>query len=404
MSIAELEKRFQIVTPKDIDPKEPVLVIDDDPDLRIIVVHQLTKLNFTNISQANSGEDGLELARKIKFKFIFCDYEMQGMNGIEMLHELRENPKIERPPFILAMTDISKEKLMLAVESGVDAILAKPYPLSEVAIKLQTAFKAFYNPTNPEKAYELAKWLIRKNQYDEAAAVYDTLRSTAPQSARPLVGLARLAKEKGDFPHALHLLDEAENRNEHFVHLYTERADVKLKLGDPKSALTALRQAIYISPLNGWRYQTALELLMEQKEFENALELGAWALKNNVAFASLYHFLSQAAYRMGQHEQAVKFIRRALKREPENVVYLNQLGISLKELGNYEEAERIYNQAIKLVPGDRHALYNKAVLLMTQNDAIGAQKILKKLVLSHPDFEPGKAKLIECERLAKQAG
>jgi two-component system, chemotaxis family, chemotaxis protein CheY len=348
MSIAELEKRFQIVAPKDIDPKEPVLVIDDDPDLRIIVVHQLAKLNFSNISQANSGEDGLDLARKIKFKFVFCDYEMQGMNGIEMLHELRENPKLERPPFILAMTDVSKDKLMLAVESGVDAILAKPYPLSEVAIKLQTAFKTYHNPTNPEKAYELAKWLVRKNQYDEAVAVYETLKATSPQSARPLVGLARLAKDKGDFPLALQLLEDAELRNEHFVHLYCERADVKLKLGDPKAALTALRQAIYISPLNGWRYQTALELLMEQREFENVLELGSLAIKNNVAFANLYHFLSQA---------------------------------------------------IKIAPGDRHALYNKAVLLVIQNDPHAALKILKKLVLQHPEFEPAKNKLLECERM-----
>ena len=120
------------------------------------------------------------------------------MSGLELLGELREEITVNRVPFCLTMGNVSKNKIMLGIEHGVDEILVKPFTLGDILPKIKKAFKVFHNPKNPEKVYELAKQLLRNKSYDESEKVYQALHNAAPKTARPLVGLARLERMRGN--------------------------------------------------------------------------------------------------------------------------------------------------------------------------------------------------------------
>jgi len=329
---------------------------------------------------------------------------MPVMGGLDLLNELRERTDVERGPFLMTMDQVSKEKIMLAIENGVDDILAKPFTYADIVPKLRNAFKFFHNPKNPEKVYELAKSHLRNNQLNEAEKVYKALADAAPKAARPWVGLARIAVVKKDISAAYAMLMQAEQRNKNFVHAFALRAD--LLAGEKKwdEAFKAYKTAIELSPLNPMRYKAAADVLFQNNRYQEAVTLLEGALTHALEFKELYHYLSQAQFALKDYSKAAKYIRMALTTEPENVVFLNQLGISLKESQQFDEATKVYNQIIKLDPDNKAALYNKAILLNTKGETAEAIKLMERVAKKFPDFTIAAQKLAEFRKSGDNKG
>ncbi len=405
MTEINLAELFKFDSPANLNYKDPIIVIDDQQDLRLIVTHHLQKMTYSNIIHASSAMDALKMLKdQTKPVTILCDQEMPHMSGIELLSEIRENPSIPRGPFCLMMDQVNKEKVMLAVESGVEEMLVKPFTQGDIAPKLRNAYKVFNNPKNPERVYELAKSLLREKKLDESMKVYTILCQAAPKAARPSVGLARVAIEKKDFTQALKFLDEAEQKNSSYVHAYSVRADLLVKMQKWDEAVASYGKAIALSPLNPLRYIAASEVLFKVKRYSEAVSLLKLAVGHGLHFTALDHYMSQALFMLKDYAGSLKHVRTALSHEPENITYLNQYGICLKETGDLEEAQKTYNKVLKLDPEDTSALYNKAVMFNAKGEIQDAIKLLERLLKKHPDFKPGIAKLEEYKKNLAQKG
>lgn len=395
-----LSAKYKISAPKDLGAKDFVMVIEDQTDLRLIVVHQLQKQAMNTPKQAANGYEAVELikSQKLKIAAYICDMDMPVMSGLDLLAELRENTELDRAPFCLTMDNVSKEKLMLAVENGVDEILVKPFTLGDIVPKMRAAFNKFHNPANPERVYELAKTCFREQKFDLAEKIYKDLSIAAPKGARPEVGLARIEMQKKNTTKALEYLSAAETKNPNYVHLYVERAQLYASENQWDLAIAGFQKAIDLSPLNALRYKSAADLLFKVKRYEEAASLLEQALKHKLDYPDLYNVLSQAKFALKDYKQAQKYIRSALSSDPENVDYLNQLGICLKETNQADEAVKIYNQVIKNDPNNLSALYNKAVLMHAKGDKDEAIKLLERLLKKSPGFTPAKSKLDEYQK------
>jgi tetratricopeptide (TPR) repeat protein len=392
-----LATKYKIKVPAHIDFKETVLVIEDQTDMRLIIAHQLQKQSFSNVKQATNGYDAIEQMKihEIQSALFVCDMDMPVLGGIDFLTELRENPNLSVGPFCIAMDNVSKEKIMLAVESGADEILVKPFTLGDIFPKLKSAFAKFHNPNNPEKIYQLAKSRLKANDLALAEAIYTDLAKSAPKAARPVVGLARIESKKNNPQKALELLDQAKKKNENFVHTYHEKALVYTAMNDFDKAIENFKTAIKLSPLNAIRYRAAADVLFKVKRWQEAADLLESAIRANLEFPDLYNYLSQAKFAMKDYKSAQKYIKQALGADAENVAYLNQLGICLKETEQFDEATKVYNQVIKLDPDNAAALYNKSVLLHAKGETPEAIKLLERLLKKQPSFTQAATKLAE---------
>jgi tetratricopeptide (TPR) repeat protein len=400
MSDQSLADKFKIKTPKALEFKDRIMVVEPQQDLRLIVMHHLSKLSYKNVVHRANGYEAMEFMKEdpAPISAFIVNMTMPVMGGLEFLSELREQVDLKRSSFLLTMDHVSREKIMLAVESGVDEVLVKPFTYQDINPKLKNSFMKFNNPNNPEQVYELAKALIREENFDSAEKVYGELASHNKQSARPLVGIARIWERRGDQEKALSFLAEAEKRNNQFVHLYSERGKIQVKQGKWDEAISSFQKAIAMSPLNAFRYKEAADALFQVKKYDIAIDLLKKALANELEFPDLYHYLSQANFAVKEYKAAAKYIKTALNKDPDNITYLNQLGISLKELKMPDEAQKIYNQIIKIDPGNAPALYNKSILLFSKGKKDDAIKTLERLIKRHPDFKPGIAKLEEYQK------
>jgi CheY-like chemotaxis protein len=107
------------------------LLVDDSPTMRSIVRKILSSCRFPlEIADADDGIDALKLIRAGKFDLVFLDYNMPGLNGIEMLSELKQqHPRME----VVMMTAAQDDALAArARAAGAVGFLKKPFYPSDI--------------------------------------------------------------------------------------------------------------------------------------------------------------------------------------------------------------------------------------------------------------------------------
>ncbi len=113
-----------------------VLVVDDDPQSLQFVQLLLEKRGFT-VTCAHSAEDALEIVNREDILVVMTDIYMPGMNGIELLREIKKARGIIQVIMVTASDDL--ELLLKALEGGADDFLLKPLDHERIAEALEAA-------------------------------------------------------------------------------------------------------------------------------------------------------------------------------------------------------------------------------------------------------------------------
>jgi two-component system, chemotaxis family, chemotaxis protein CheY len=105
-----------------------VLVIDDNPHMRAIVVAILRGAGFTRVKEANDGAQALEEMRAGIPDIIVCDLNMNPIDGLEFTKMLRTSS--DSPghfiPVIMMTGHTERSKVTAARDAGVNELVAKP--------------------------------------------------------------------------------------------------------------------------------------------------------------------------------------------------------------------------------------------------------------------------------------
>jgi len=124
-------------------PKEiSILVVDDFPTMRKIVKTVLKQLGYSNSTEAEDGAEGLSILKaNSSIQFVVSDWNMPNMTGIELLKEVRSNPKLKHLPFLMVTAEADKENIVEAVKSGVSNYIVKPFNAATMKEKIEKIFK-----------------------------------------------------------------------------------------------------------------------------------------------------------------------------------------------------------------------------------------------------------------------
>jgi two-component system, chemotaxis family, chemotaxis protein CheY len=126
----------------------PVLLVDDQPKLGLLVTELLYRLGIPAVDSATNGKDALAMLREEKYALVISDLDMKPMSGLELLRAMRSDKTICDVPFILTETSITFDQVTLAHGLGADAFLLKPFdiPLFKKKLKLVLAYKPRRRP------------------------------------------------------------------------------------------------------------------------------------------------------------------------------------------------------------------------------------------------------------------
>ncbi len=109
-----------------------ILAIDDEETIRKIYMYAF-KDTVYKVETATSGESGVGLLREFKYDLIFLDIHMPGMNGIEVLREIRKTDEDVPIYIVTAFYKKFLEEIGSAIEEGLKfEIIHKPITIKQI--------------------------------------------------------------------------------------------------------------------------------------------------------------------------------------------------------------------------------------------------------------------------------
>jgi two-component system, chemotaxis family, chemotaxis protein CheY len=110
-----------------VDKSTPILVVDDYRTMVRIVRNLLQQLGFDNVDDASDGSSALVKLREQTFGLVISDWMMEPMSGLELLEQIRADPKLRALPFIMITAENRKERVARAEQAGADGFIVKPF-------------------------------------------------------------------------------------------------------------------------------------------------------------------------------------------------------------------------------------------------------------------------------------
>jgi len=123
------------------DPNMKIMVVDDMSTMRRIVKNILKQLGFSNVEEAENGQEALTKLKAERYGFVVSDWNMPVMTGIDMLRAIRADEQLKAIPVLMVTAEAQQKNLVEAVQAGVSNYIVKPFTAETMQEKLAKIFK-----------------------------------------------------------------------------------------------------------------------------------------------------------------------------------------------------------------------------------------------------------------------
>ncbi|BBX44801.1 SpoIIE family protein phosphatase [Mycobacterium cookii] len=123
--------------PADGDGERPrVLVADDNADMREYLT-SLMRTSGYQVSEATDGRQALDAIRAEMPDLVISDVMMPGMDGLQLVAALREDPQVAAVPVLLLSARAGQEASIEGMLAGADDYLVKPFAAAELLARVR---------------------------------------------------------------------------------------------------------------------------------------------------------------------------------------------------------------------------------------------------------------------------
>jgi two-component system KDP operon response regulator KdpE len=198
--------------------RSTALIIDDEPQIRRLLRVTLEASNY-RVFDAATGQDGLVEAAQRKPDVILLDLGLPDLDGLQVLKRIREWSRV--PVIILSVRDQEEEKV-IALDSGADDYVTKPFNSAELLARLRAALR-HVQPQGADAIFrvgdlevDLSKRLVLKNGLEVKLTPieYSLLRLLVTHAGKVLTHRQLLIEVWGEKS-----VDQSHYLRVHFAHL-----------------------------------------------------------------------------------------------------------------------------------------------------------------------------------------
>jgi DNA-binding response OmpR family regulator len=125
---------------KPSETAQVVVVVDDDPDIRAMLVKALG-MTYT-VYEARDGEEARGLLEALPVPdALVCDIMMPRLDGLALAKILRKVPGLERLPILFLTAKDSPLDLVAGINAGARHYVTKPFKVADVVAKVKAMTK-----------------------------------------------------------------------------------------------------------------------------------------------------------------------------------------------------------------------------------------------------------------------
>ncbi|ADN75262.1 response regulator receiver protein [Ferrimonas balearica DSM 9799] len=118
-----------------------ILIVDDFSTMRRIIKNLLRDLGFNNTQEADDGSTALPMLQNGDFDFVVTDWNMPGMQGIDLLRAIRSDDNLKHLPVLMVTAEAKREQIVTAAQAGVNGYIVKPFTAATLKEKLEKIFE-----------------------------------------------------------------------------------------------------------------------------------------------------------------------------------------------------------------------------------------------------------------------
>lgn len=116
-----------------------VLVVDDDPSIRRLIVAALKRDGYV-FAEAPNGREALQLMRSLRPAVVVLDLMMPVASGWDVLEERQQDAELRQIPVILISANRDPE-VASAVDKGICAFLPKPFDIAVLSALVRSCLQ-----------------------------------------------------------------------------------------------------------------------------------------------------------------------------------------------------------------------------------------------------------------------
>ncbi|MCB2426294.1 chemotaxis response regulator CheY [Methylophaga pinxianii] len=124
-----------------MDKNMKILIVDDFSTMRRIIKNLLRDLGFNNTIEADDGLTALPILNAGGVDFLVTDWNMPGMQGIDLLKTVRADPKLATLPVLMVTAETKREQIIEAAQAGVNGYIVKPFTAATLKEKIEKIFE-----------------------------------------------------------------------------------------------------------------------------------------------------------------------------------------------------------------------------------------------------------------------
>ncbi|MCL4147997.1 UNVERIFIED_CONTAM: hypothetical protein GTU68_015465 [Idotea baltica] len=118
-----------------------ILIVDDFSTMRRIIKNLLRDLGFTNTVEADDGLTALPILKAGGIDFLVTDWNMPGMQGIDLLKTVRADDTLSSLPVLMVTAETKREQIIAAAQAGVNGYIVKPFTAVTLKEKIDKIFE-----------------------------------------------------------------------------------------------------------------------------------------------------------------------------------------------------------------------------------------------------------------------
>lgn len=372
-----------------IDPKDlSILVVDDMKSMRLTIRKMLQNLNIGGkLRFAENGKEGLEVLRQGNFDISIIDWNMPVMNGVEMLDEIRKDPRLRDMAVIMVTAEAERDIVSEVAETEIDGYLLKPLTLEFLDKKIKTAIERMNNPDPVTVHRNNARDLEEKGLYDEAIEEIKNALKLKPSASRLLrqLGLLHFKIQKNSIAEKCLKKAVSVNNQDTISRVYL--ADYYLKLGDLQKTGTYYLEILSLST----RYNSkAFDIggrLLKSGSRDLALQIFSKVISQSKKQSTVRDKIIDICLSSGETEFPMQLLDQAIRENPSNYDMIFKTGLILLEAGDPDKALTYFIKVDRHVRGHLDAKFQIAKIFYATQKVLKADDYLNQILRIDPKHE-----------------
>ncbi len=373
-----------------------ILLIDDSRFARTTLMSELKNIGFAKFFEAGDADDALEHLGRGGVDLVFCDQQMPGMTGTELLHKIRRDQAFNDAPFILITGHVDKDVIAECVDYGGDAVVVKPFSSAALEDKINQAFRERRQSQDDACEDVCTVQQIKVEKPGQDAVLTGVKIQSAVNSPKALLQVGLKLEAEGNAGAAAQKYMAALELEQGFMKAHEALARLYEKGGDKEKALEHQQRAVELSPGNFQRRFDLAEIYLGLDRKPEAIEVLQRMMAEGLKYPDLLRRVAGAFLQCGQAGEAETALLMALSFNPESPDIYKMLVKVYQQLGAQDKAMEAAENAVKAIPGKADLHWLLAGLLQVAGKSQRAKEQAGIALKLDPDNA-------EAEKLAGEA-